>query len=188
MEHIIYLLSHYKYFILLPLSIVEGPIVAVIVGLLWTQGFLNPLYAFIVIIIGDMIGDSAVYALGRWGKSAFLRNVSRRFGLTDDKFNRAKVFFEANPTKTISLSKVILGVGVAGIFMAGNAKIPYNRFIVICLVTSMAQYIVYIGIGFLFGQAYLTINHYLNYFASFSIILAFALIIFFLVRSKLKKL
>ena len=99
----------------------------------------------------------------------------------------ARFFFEANPNRTISLSKVVLGVGVAGIFMAGNAKVPYNKFIRICLVTSALQYIVYIGIGLLFGQAYIQINHYLNYFASLSIIAAIAIFLFFFIKSKLKK-
>ena len=187
MENIIYLLSHYRYVILLPLAIVEGPIIAILVGMLSVKGFLNPVYAYPVIVFGDLIGDSIVYMLGRWGKSKFLRKISSRLGFTDAKMDSARIFFEANPNKTISLSKVVLGVGVAGIFMAGNAKVPYNKFISICLVTSALQYIVYIGIGLLFGQAYIQINHYLNYFASFSIIAAIALLLFFFIKSKLKK-
>ncbi|MBC7626251.1 DedA family protein [Ferruginibacter sp.] len=187
LEHIIYLLSYYKYLILLPLAIVEGPIIAVVVGLLCSKGFLNPLYAYVIIVFGDLIGDSIVYMLGRWGKSKFLKKTSNWLGFTDAKMARARIFFEANPNKTISLSKIILGVGVAGIFMAGNAKVAYNKFIGICLVTSALQYIVYISIGFLFGQAYIQINHYLNYFASLSVLVAIAIIVFFFIKSKLKK-
>lgn len=187
MEHIITLLSNYKYVILLPLAIVEGPIVAILVGLLCTKGYMNPLYAFVIIVCGDLIGDSIVYGLGRFGKSVFLRKISSRLGFTDSRMERARIFFETNPTRTISLSKIILGVGVAGIYMAGNAKVNYNKFIAICLVTSMLQYIVYISIGLLFGQAYIQINHYLNYVASLSILVAISFLLFFYIKSKLKK-
>ena len=42
MDHIVYLLTEYKYLILFPLAIVEGPIIAVIAGFLCSSGFLNP--------------------------------------------------------------------------------------------------------------------------------------------------
>jgi membrane protein DedA with SNARE-associated domain len=188
MEEIIYLLTQYKYIILLPLAIIEGPIIAVIVGLLCTKGFFNPVYAYVVIVFGDLIGDSIVYALGRWGKSGRFKKITSWLGFTDYRMSQVRIFFEANPNKTISLSKIILGVGVAGIFMAGNVRIPYNKFIGICLATSALQYIVYIGIGLLFGQAYLQINQYLNYFASISILTVLAVLLFILIKSKLKRL
>ena len=190
MDYIFNLLMQYRYLILLPLCIVEGPIIAVIAGLLCSRGIMDPLYAYPIIVFGDIIGDSLVYMLGRYGKSKplFLAKIKRRIGLTDAKMERARAYFEANPRKTISLSKIILGIGVAGIYMAGNAKVAYSKFISICLLTSAAQYIFYVGLGYLFGQAYVQINQYLNFFASFSIVLAIALILFFVIKSKLKKL
>jgi membrane protein DedA with SNARE-associated domain len=80
-----------------------------------------------------------------------------------------------------------LGIGVAGIYLAGNARIPYKKFIRICLITSLSQYLIYLSIGLLFGQAYIQINHYLNNFASFSIIAALAVIFFIIVKSMFKK-
>ncbi|MEO6356534.1 MAG: DedA family protein [Ferruginibacter sp.] len=187
MENIIDLLSHYKYLILLPLAVVEGPILAVIAGLLCSQHLLNPVYTYVIIVAGDVTGDSIVYTFGRWGKSPALRKISKWFGFTDAKMERARIFFEANPNKTISLSKIILGVGVAGIYMAGHAKIAYNKFIGICLITSALQYIVYISTGFLFGEAYKQISRYLDYFATLTLLCAVAIMLFFFIKSKLKK-
>jgi len=188
MEHIITLLTHYKYLILFPLAIVEGPIIAIIAGFLCTNGFMNPLLVFPIIVLGDMIGDSLLYSLGRWGMPTFFRKIGHRLGLTPERVDRARVYFDANPEKTISLSKITLGIGVAGIYIAGNAKIPYPKFIRICGVTSMIQYFVYLGIGLTFGHAYLLINHYLNYIASFFIVTALVILLFFYLKSMLKKL
>ena len=190
MDYVFNLLMQYRYLVLLPLCIVEGPIIAVVAGLLCSRGIMNPLYAYLVIVLGDVTGDSIVYLLGRHGKSksTFLVKIKSWIGLTEAKMERARVYFETNPRKTISLSKIILGIGVAGIYMAGNAKVAYGKFISICIATSALQYIFYLGLGFLFGQAYIQINQYLNFFASFSIVLGIALILFFVIKLKLKKL
>jgi membrane-associated protein len=182
-ENIIHLLTAYKYLILFPLAVVEGPILAVIAGLLCSEGFLNPLIVYPIIILGDITGDSLVYALGRWGKSQRPGRLYRLVGLTARKIGRARTYFEDNPIKTVSLSKLILGVGVAGIFLAGNSKVPYKQFLAVCLGTSLAQYTVYLGIGLFFGRAYREINLYLNYLAALSIVLAFCLFFVIILKS-----
>lgn len=187
MDNILHLLTQYKYLILFPLAIVEGPILAVIAGFLCINGFLNPLLVFPVIVLGDIIGDSLCYSLGRWGMPNFLKTILFRFGLKLKNINQARAYFDANPTRTVSLSKIALGIGVAGIYLAGNARIPYRKFIKICFITSLVQYIFYLGIGILFGQAYIQINRYLNLVASILIIAALAVIFFFLIRSMLNK-
>lgn len=187
MEHIIHLLIEFKYLILFPFAIVEGPIIAVIAGFLCTSNFLNPLLVYPVIVLGDIIGDSICYSVGRWGTPKFLKNIFNHFTVTKKKIVSAKIFFDANPAKTISLSKILLGIGVAGIYLAGNAKVPYSKFIRICLATSAIQYMVYLCIGILFGHAYIQINQYLNYFATVTVMAAIAIILFLLIKSLVKK-
>jgi len=188
LENIISLLTEYKYIILFPLAIVEGPIIAVIAGFLCSNGFMNPLLAFPVIVLGDIVGDSFCYMLGRFGIPKFLQQIFRWLGYNPGKIDQVRVFLNANPAKTIALSKITLGIGVAGIYLAGNVKVPYNKFLWICLVTSAIQYIVYLSIGLLFGKAYVQINQYLNYFASATIVALLALLLYFFIKSIIKKL
>jgi membrane-associated protein len=183
---IISLLTHYKYLILFPLAIVEGPILAVIAGFLCTSGFLNPFYVFPVIVFGDLIGDSICYSLGRWGIPKFIRKIAWP-GLNPRSISRAKIYFNANPIRTVFLSKITLGIGVAGIYLAGNARILYGKFIKICLITSLIQYVFYLGAGIIFGNAYIQINHYINNIASIFIIAALVVIVFISIRSMLNK-
>ncbi|MDP9041580.1 MAG: VTT domain-containing protein [Bacteroidota bacterium] len=188
MDQMYHLLAQYKYLLLFPLSIVEGPIIAVIAGFLCTNGLLNPLLVLPIIVAGDMVGDSICYSFGRWGMPKFLKSFIHRFVLKPEGIDRAKIYFDSNPIKTISLSKVTLGIGVAGIYLAGNARIPFIKFLKICLVTSVIQYIFYLGIGLFFGQAYVQINHYLDFVASICIITGLGVILFLFIRSMLKKL
>jgi membrane-associated protein len=188
LEHIVQLLSQYKYLILLPLAIIEGPIIAVIAGFLCSNGLLHLLFVYPVIILGDLIGDSLVYMLGRRGVPRFLKMIGFRFGYTSEKAANLRLIFKTNPIRTISLSKITLGIGPIGIYLAGNSKVPYKKFIGICLATSAVQYIFYLGVGLLFGGTYLLINRYLNYFASLCIVIFLAFLLFYFIQSKLKKL
>src|ERR1700681_839043 len=106
MDHLINLLAHYKYLILFPLAIVEGPILAVIAGFLCSRGFLNPFLVFPVIVLGDITGDTMCYPLGRWGVPKFIKKISYWFGVNPKSINRARIYFDANPIRTISLSKI----------------------------------------------------------------------------------
>ena len=105
MEHIIQLLYGFKYLFLFPLAVVEGPILAIIAGFLCMEGILNPFIVYPIIILGDIIGDSLVYALGRWGKSCSTGRWRRLMGLSGAKIERARTYFGNNPVKTVSLSK-----------------------------------------------------------------------------------
>ena len=187
MEHIVYLLAQYKYLLLFPLAIVEGPIIAVIAGFLCINGFLNLFIVYPIIVFGDLIGDTICYFLGFCGVPGFLKRMAGWLGLNAKIVDRARTYFNMNPFRTISLSKISLGVGVAGIYMAGNARVPFRKFIAICLMTSLAQYCIYLGIGILFGHAYLKISRYMNAVASILIIITLAGILFFSIKSILKK-
>ena len=187
MQYIIYLLSQYKYLILFPLAIIEGPIIAVIAGFLCNNGFMNPFIVYPVIIAGYIIGDSVCYAFGRLGVPKFIKRIARWVGVNDKNISHLRVLFNSNPAKIVALSKIVLGIGIAGIYLAGSSRIPLSKFLIICLVVSAVQYVFYLGLGLLFGNAYLHINKYLNNFASFNIIAALAIILFIVIKYLLKK-
>ncbi|HUZ60693.1 MAG TPA: hypothetical protein VMU83_18125, partial [Hanamia sp.] len=67
METIFYLLLKFRYVILFPLAVVEGPILAVIAGFLCTEGYLNLFIVYTIIVLGDITGDTICYLFGRWG-------------------------------------------------------------------------------------------------------------------------
>jgi membrane protein DedA with SNARE-associated domain len=139
-------------------------------------------------VFGDIIGDSLCYMLGRWGVPEFLKKIIKRLGPKHENIERVRAYFNSNPKKTIALSKITLGIGVAGIYVAGNIRIPYYRFIRICLITSALQYVIYLSIGLLFGSAYKQISNYLDFFAAFFIVTFLSILLFYFVKSFRKKL
>lgn len=168
-----------------PLAIVEGPVIAVVGGFLVVMGVINPLYLYIILVIGDMIGDSTYYAMGRLSKNIWSGRIGRFFGVTEEKLFKAKEYFNLHRKKALVLSKIIHGIGVAGLFAAGNLKINYFRFVYTCLAVTLVQSAILLIVGIFFGGAYQQIGMYLDYFATTTIIIAAVIGLFFVLK-KLK--
>jgi len=186
MDQLIELLLTYKYLILLPLSVVEGPIVTVLVGFLSSMNLFNPFIGYLIVLIGDFTGDTLLYFAGRFGDKIFSSKFGRKLGITPERMSAAKNTFNTHRVKTIILSKVLHGIGIAGLMAAGSAKVPFFKFIRICLLTSITQAGVLLIVGIFFGHAYLQLNKYLDYFAAITIILGIVIVLFFVVKKKFK--
>jgi len=67
----------YKYLVLYPIMVFEGPIITIIAGFFVSIGHLNGPAVFMVLIVGDVTGDSLYYTIGRWGKGLTLTRLGR---------------------------------------------------------------------------------------------------------------
>jgi len=178
---IINLLLLYKYIILFPLAIVEGPIVTIIAGLLVTLGVLNVFFVYPILVVGDVIGDTSGYILGRWC-APLINRYGAKIGLTETKLNQVKNYFHDHRKKALFLSKVLHGIGFMGLIVAGILKIPYRKFFLTCFITSILQSLLLLIVGVLFGQAYVLIATYLNYYVAAAFIVVSFIGIFIFIR------
>ncbi|MEI6022910.1 MAG: VTT domain-containing protein [bacterium] len=157
----IHLLLTYKYIILIPLAIIEGPIVTILAGFLVTLGVMNPFIIYPIMVVGDAVGDGLIYYVGYTGKK-----LLSFFKVDDAKLVRAKKYFADNHHKAITMSKLIHGIGFVGLIAAGATHVPYKKYFTTCILISMVQSFVMLAIGILFGHAYITIEKYLNTYAA----------------------
>ncbi len=173
----IQLLLTYKYLILAPLAIIEGPIVAIVVGFLTTLGVFNFLFAYIILVLGDIIGDGVIYYIGHSGKK-----VLHYFKVTPEKLEKAKTYFHENHHKAIIMSKLVHGIGFTGLIAAGASHVPYKRYFKTCMTISCIQSFVMLVIGIFFGHAYVAIEKYLNYYAAGASVIALLVILIVVIR------
>lgn len=171
------LLLTYKYLILIPLSIIEGPIVTVVAGFLATLGVFNPLLVYVIMVIGDIIGDGTIYYIGHSGKR-FLKY----FKVTEEKLEKAKTYFHENHKKAIVTSKLAHGIGFTGLLAAGASHTPYKRYFKTCALISVIQSFIMLMIGMLFGRAYTVIGKYLNYYAAFASVAVLISLLFAIIQ------
>ena len=187
MDQLIPFIIAYKYEILFPLAIIEGPLLAVVAGFLVSLGTLNMFIVYAIIVLGDVIGDSIFYLLGRSGHS-FLAKHGHFIGATPERLATTREYFDNHHTKAITASKLIHGIGVTGLITAGSLKIPYRKFITTCMLVSFPQAAVLLVIGILFGHAYNQIGHYFSVFAEWGVIVGITVLVIFLIYRLTKRL
>lgn len=182
MSQTISLILLYKYYILLPLAILEGPFLAVISGFFISTGYLSFIPVYIIVVLGDVIGDAIFYGIGRWGRKNILSKFGKFLKINDEKLEQAKFYFNLHQRKALVFSKLIHGIGITGLIAAGSLKIPYWKFMRVCVFVSILQSALIITLGIIFGRAYTELAKYLDYYAAGATILTIIIIIFVIFR------
>jgi membrane protein DedA with SNARE-associated domain len=147
-------IGQYRYLIILPIAIIEGPIITVICGFLCAQGQFDLLPIYLVVMLGDLIGDVLWYYLGYRFGYRFVQKYGGRFGLTEKKIEEVKEKFHEHKNSILFLSKITNGLGLALVvlFTAGLSKIPFKRYMVINFTGQLIWSGILLVIGYEFGN------------------------------------
>ncbi|MDO8676322.1 MAG: DedA family protein [Candidatus Azambacteria bacterium] len=187
-QQIIALLVSYKYLILFPLAIAEGPIITVIAGFLSSLGRFNIYAVYAVVVAGDVVGDGVYYAFGYYGRQKFTERWGRLVGITTERVLRLEKHFEKHSGKTLVIGKLSHAVGGVVLVAAGMAKVRFWKFIWYNFISTLPKSLILLLIGFYFGETYNKINKYFDYTAIGTISLAVIFFVtYFVVRKVSKK-
>jgi len=168
---------HYKYLVIFPIAVIEGPIITIITGFLASLGYLNLGLAYFVVVSGDVLGDSLYYSIGRFGGQKFVVKYGRYIGITAENLKKLEKHFDDHSNKTFIVGKLAHGTGPIILIASGMIKFSFRKFLAINAISSMIKSFLLIIIGYYFGQAYAKFNTYLNYTALILVILMVALYI-----------
>lgn len=187
LAYIIHLVTVYKYLLLFPIAVIEGPIISVIGGLLSAKALLNGWIAYPVLVAGDVVGDIIYYLVGRFGG----RQAAKRWGpilrFTPERLDAAEKHFEENGGKTLLLGKTNAWGGVI-LVAAGISKMRFWKFVLYNLLGTMVKTLLLFLIGYYFGQAYDLINHYLGLAAAITTaVFTIIIVLYFYIRHRRKK-
>jgi membrane protein DedA with SNARE-associated domain len=171
-QAIFHWLLTYRYSLVIPIVAIEGPIATVITGALAAFGYFNLWFAFLLVVIGEVLGDLLYYALGRWGRSGFLNRFGKFFGVDQTHVDEMKNHFDKHSGKTFFMGKVLHGIGVVVLVAAGAAEVPIPEFIWYNFLATLPKSLLLLLLGFYFAQAYAKIGDYLSIVAIAIIILA----------------
>jgi membrane protein DedA with SNARE-associated domain len=170
-QQIILLLQTYKYLILFPIVVIEGPIVTILAAFLSSLGYLNIFIVYIIVVIGDVAGDCIYYAVGRWGGRNFIDRWGKYAGVSSGDVLKLESHFIKHTKKTLILGKLTHVFGGVILVAAGIAKIPLIEFIFYNLLPTLPKSLLLIIIGYHFGESYKQINKGLGYLSILSVVL-----------------
>lgn len=180
LQGLIFWFIAYKYLVIFPIAVIEGPIITILSGFAASLGYVNLWIAYPVIVVADLVGDSLYYLIGRFGREKFIIKYGHYIGVTFNRLKQLERHFERHPHKTFIIGKIAHGIGTMVLIAAGLAKVPYKKLIITNVLPTAAKSLIFILVGFYFGQAYVRLNSYLNYLALFfagAFIIAYIVII-----------
>ncbi|MDO8593278.1 MAG: DedA family protein [bacterium] len=177
-------LISYKYLILFPITVVEGPIITIIAGFLSSLGIFNLLIAYLVVLAGDLAGDSLYYAIGRWGREKFIAKWGKYIGLNIGRVVRMEEQFKKRGQSILIWGKISHVFGSIILVSAGIVKVKYRDFLFFNFLATLPKSAIFILIGFYFGQAYARIYKYFDWTVLIMFSLGIASIIVYLIIKK----
>jgi len=181
------LLFQYKYLILFPGILFEGPILTMLGGFLASPSggsVMNIEAVFIVAVLADLTGDVLYYSIGRFSGSDFIEKYRKFLGLTQERLSKLKHYFERHGSKTIILGKISHGLGWPAMVAAGAAHMRFGKFMTINTIVSLGKTIILVALGYYYGKSSETLFKYVGWAGTALTILVFGIAFYILYAKK----
>ncbi|MDP2665210.1 MAG: hypothetical protein Q8P23_00980 [bacterium] len=153
-DFITQLILQYRYWILIPLSFIEGPVVAFVAGTLASVGYFNMYFLAALFFVRDVGLDGVYYAIGHFGgRTNFAKRMLHKIGITTDHLEHVRVLWEKRPFWTMFIGKLSYGIASAFIVVAGTVKMPLGIFFKYGIIVAVLQYGVLLFAGYFLGAS-----------------------------------
>lgn len=162
-QNIFVFLQHYGYWIMLPLMIIEGPVVTIIAAMLASLGAFNAFLVLAFSILGDVIGDVILYGLGYKYGMGFVRHVGKYIGITEKLVLRMEKYFTRHGGKTIFAVKSTTGLCWATFTAAGIVKMNFRKFVKYSILGGLIWSGFLVAMGYFYGYLWREISQYIDW-------------------------
>ena len=162
-QNIFVFLQHYGYWIMLPLMIIEGPIVTIAAALLASLGAFNVYVVLAFSIIGDIVGDIIFYSLGYKFGMGFVKRVGKYIGITENLVLKMEKYFLLHGGKTIFAVKSTTGLCWATFVTAGIVKMDFKKFVKYSFLGGIVWSGFLVAMGYFYGYLWREIKVYIEW-------------------------
>lgn len=161
-QSIFQFLHHYGYWMMLPLMIIEGPVVTLLAAMMASLGAFNVFVVLLFSILGDLIGDVAFYALGYRYGMGFVRRVGKYIGITETLVLKMEKYFAHHGGKTIFAVKSTTGLCWATFTTAGIVKMDFKKFVKYSFYGGIVWSSFLVIMGYFYGYLWREIRDYIK--------------------------
>jgi len=148
-------LLHDAYPIIALFALVEGPFIAMAVGAAAAFGYLDPFYAYAILVAGALIQDMAYYWLGRAAaRLRLVRALLARTRLIAENILALEVSWRRGAALTLLLAKLAYGLYAPLVIVAGLSGLGFARFARAAAMLSPAVIGLWLGLGYGLGRLY----------------------------------
>jgi membrane protein DedA with SNARE-associated domain len=178
----------YRYPILFPLAVIEGPVLMIFSGFLVRIGTFEFWPAYLILMAGDLTGDVMWYLVGRHGARRIIGRYGKFFNLTESSVEKMEHLFHKHQGRILFISKITTGFGfaIATLIAAGAARVPFRKYLTINFLGEFIWVGILMGIGFFFGNVYTAVSKGFRWVAITGII-AFGITAMYFFSTAMKK-
>lgn len=143
--------------------IVPGEVTLLIAGWFASRGILQMPWLLAAAWLGAILGDSAGYAIGRYGGVRFLRRFGRYFLFRERYLETSYRYFRDHGGKTVIFGRFVGIIRAFGPVVAGISRMPYGRFLAYDIVGAVLSSTLVLSLGYFFGESYKVISRWLGW-------------------------
>lgn len=166
-------MSHYGYWVILPLMIIEGPVATIMAAILASLGAFNVWVVLLFSILGDVVGDVFFYAAGYYWGMTFVRRVGKYIGITENLILKMEKYFQHHGGKTIFTVKSTTGLCWATFTAAGIVKMDFMKFLKYSVIGGVVWSGFLVSMGYFYGYMWQEIKQYIEWAGWLIMVLAF---------------
>lgn len=150
------------YFLAIVFAFFQGPLLALIFGVLLSLGYLHIIPVYVSLMLGDLIGDTIWYHVGRKYGHSFVARWGTYFSLTEDRLAKVFHLFKRFNNTVLFVSKITNGFGFAIVTLmaAGMIRVPFGKYLFINLAGQFIWTGALIVIGYTFSNAYIYFDNW----------------------------
>ncbi len=178
--------SHWGYVVLffvaafeaLPLLglLLPGMMIVMAGGFMVKLGVLDIGDAITVVALGAILGDWLGYILGKKYGVSVLEKYGKYFFFHKEQFNKTKKLMHNHTGKSLIIGRFNSLTRSFAPFIAGSTHTPFTKFIFFNIIGGIMWAIVFIMVGFIFGQSYEAASVYIGEFLTIIIIASIGIV------------
>jgi membrane protein DedA with SNARE-associated domain len=173
------------YLIVLAVAFFEGPIISLVVGFLTFIGYLNIEVSIMVLILGNVIPDSFLYYIGRFGHGKkFVEKYFLSFNFISKNIKFIEKMWNHHPWKTAFLGKMAYGLSMPVLITLGLIKVPFKKFFYYTTIVNIFQASTIFFIGYNLSYSYQIAEKYVKFVGIFFLLLVIFLIVGYSLMTK----
>lgn len=142
--------------------LVEGPVVTAAGAFAAALHYMNVWIVLLLSIFANLIPDLVYYAIGYWGREGFINKYGHYIGITPERISATEKLAEAHSGKSLFIIKMVPLLATPGLILVGATKMDIKKYAFWSIIIIIPTSLLYLIVGYYFGAAYNTIEHYLN--------------------------
>ena len=150
------------YPLLFIVMLIEGPVITAAAAFAAALHYMNIWVVLALSVLANFIPDLVYYAIGYWGRETVVNKYGHYLGITPERIAATEKLAEQHSGKSLFMIKMIPFLATPGLILVGATKMDVKKYALWSIVIIVPSSLLYLIIGYYFGAAYNTIEHYLD--------------------------